>query len=112
MMQKISIYILSLLLTVTLYAKEKNPKKYYFKFVDNYAKIEKKKKDEVFNYENKSRFQFKFQSSLAQGSNRANPGGGSGSGGGASSGAAGGGGGQGAGGAGHGGGGHGGGGRR
>jgi len=111
MIQKISIVVLSILLTVTLYAKEKKPKKHYFKFVDSYAEIEKKKKDEVFNYENKSRFQFKFQSSLAEGSNRANPGGGAGSGGGASSGTTGGGG-QGAGGVGHGGNGHGGGGRR
>ena len=111
-MQKIGLYVLSILLTVTLYAKEKKPKQHYFKFVDTYAEIEKKKKEEVFNYENKSRFQFKFQSSLAEGSNRANPGGGAGSGGGATSGATGGGGGgQGAGGGGHGGG-HGGGGRR
>ena len=79
--------------------KHKTSKKPYFTFIDTYAEIEKKnKKAEVFEYENQDRFKFKFQSSLSEGNNIANPGGGSGSGAGMGSGGASAGGGQGAGG--------------
>ena len=84
--------LLFVMLTVSLNAREpdankhvknkkaKSSKKHYFKFVDTFGEMEKKKKEEVFNYKNQDRFQFKFQSSLSEGANRANPGGGAGSG--------------------------------
>ena len=107
------------MLTVSLNAREqdtnkhvknKKPtssKKHYFKFIDTFAEIKKKKKEEVFKYENQDRFQFKFQSSLSEGANIVNPGGGAGSGAGMSGAGSAGGGAGGSGSGGHGGGGHG-----
>lgn len=96
-MKKMMFLLLLVMLTVSLNArgqdtnkhvKNKKPtssKKHYFKFIDTFAEIEKKKKEQVFKYENQSRFQFKFQSSLSEGANIVNPGGGAGSGAGVSS---------------------------